>query len=188
VIVRLAGGRSLSGEVAQPASRSIRATLVDDVTASSHGAVVLGDVEVPVILEGDEPQRIAQQLLHDVRTNAESDGLTIYDALTGRDDAIAIGRCLIGPLTEARRAFQAGDRSPGTLRLVALAEHVEQQRRQDEADAHRQRLEKLKTKALRLTGNPELAAVMTIDSGISCSTLWRRAARTVGRSGIVTLV
>lgn len=118
------------------------------------------------MLEGDEARRLAEQFLHDIRNGVEPDGMSVYDVLASRGDFLAIGRHLAEPLTEALRAFAAGDRSPVTTRLAAVARQVEEQREVAERDQRRERLEQLRAKALRFTGKPSLVAVMTIDSGV----------------------
>lgn len=118
------------------------------------------------MLEGDEAKRLAEQLLYDLRNGNEPDGISVYDVLIGRNDGVAIGRHLIGPFTAALTSYAAGDRSPGTARIVAVAMHAEEERKNAAAIAELQRLQELRAKALRFTGNPGLISAMTIDSGI----------------------
>ena len=118
------------------------------------------------MLEGDEAKRLAEQLLYDLRSGIEQDGITIYDVLIGGSDGLAIGRHLVGPFTEAMKAYTGGDRSPATLRIVAVALHAEQEQKTAAGNARLERLQQLRAKALRFTGNPALVAAMTIDSGI----------------------
>lgn len=118
------------------------------------------------MLKGDEAKKLAEQLLYDLRHGNEPDGISVYDALVGRPDGPAIGRHLGGPFTEALKSYSAGDRSPATLRIVAVAMHGEQERENAEKNARLNRIQHLRAKALRFTGNPGLVAAMTIDSGI----------------------
>lgn len=118
------------------------------------------------MLENGEPQRLAEQLLHDVVAGVGGDGPTVYDLLVDRADQIAVGRHLVVPLTQALKAYVAGDRSPSVLRLVQLAGQVETLRVEESERARHAQVLALHEKAMRLTGHPELAAQMTVDSGV----------------------
>jgi hypothetical protein len=88
-----------------------------------------------VVLESDDEARhAAEAIIADVasgRVEAAAVFLPLYD--TARD-LIRIGAHLVPLLTEALKRFTAGDRSPETVRLVALAAAYDEATKTADAD------------------------------------------------------
>lgn len=111
-------------------------------------------------LTNDEAQQFADQLIADYLAGVEPDPISVYGALTN-DDQIPIGKHLVPRLTVALEAFNSGDRSADTVKLVQWCLAMEAQRELDEATRAQRKRDELRAKALAFGGNPVLAAQMT---------------------------
>lgn len=74
------------------------------------------------IITDEQARAVAAQGLADIINEVEADiAFSVYGVLD-KQDWLLVGRHLIGPISEALAQFNAGDRSPGVVRL-ALAAH-----------------------------------------------------------------
>lgn len=89
------------------------------------------------ILSDDEARHVAEQLLHDIANAVDIDtAANIYDLFShdGRD-AMAIYVHVVPALTDALDRYKRGDRSQGTLNLVAAGKAFNHERQGLDAEA-----------------------------------------------------
>jgi hypothetical protein len=119
------------------------------------------------ILNDDEANRIAKQLIDDIASAADVDeAINVYAVLNTRSDQLMIGRHLMEPLTEAINSWLAGDRSPRVVNLVAVANLARQELEAAEAEAQRPLPHSPNPTAIETSTVPHIAARMTADSGV----------------------
>jgi hypothetical protein len=119
------------------------------------------------ILNDDEANRIAMQLIEDIASAADVDeAINVYAMLNTRSDQLMIGRHLMEPLTEAINNWLAGDRSPRVVNLVAVANLARRELETAEAEAQRPLPHSPNASAIGMSTVPHIAGRMTADSRV----------------------